>query len=173
MDELVAAEIGGSAEPSEVEISTWYAENRTRVGRRTLDQLRPQIADLLRKQRRAEANEKFEERLNNSAKGDRPAGAVSPNAEQRRRTGDGSGERSGHPGRVLGLRLPFCGRFHRRSSNCPTSLETNCGSCTVSIPFRACIRTRSRPPKRPCARTTREILADARSSCSRSRAGSR
>ena len=68
IDQLVAAEIGGSAEPSDVEISTWYNENRARVGRRTLDQVRPQIADFLRKERQAQAMKKLQQRLNSEKK---------------------------------------------------------------------------------------------------------
>lgn len=63
VDQLVAAEIGGSIDPSEVEIATWYQENQSRTGGRTLDQIRAQIADHLRNERRKEAVEKLNERL--------------------------------------------------------------------------------------------------------------
>jgi len=63
VDELLAAEVGGSFEPSEIEINAWYQDNQSRVRGRTVDQLRGQIADLLRKERRAEANAKLDARL--------------------------------------------------------------------------------------------------------------
>jgi len=62
-DELVAAELTGGAEPSDVEISTWYNDNQARLGGRPLDQVRSQIADYLRKERRANAATKLEQRL--------------------------------------------------------------------------------------------------------------
>jgi predicted DsbA family dithiol-disulfide isomerase len=62
-DQLLAAETSGGLEPSEIEISTWYKDNQARVGGRTLDQVRSQIADYLRGERRAEAGRKLEKRL--------------------------------------------------------------------------------------------------------------
>jgi protein-disulfide isomerase len=62
-EQLVAAEMNGSPEPSEVEISAWYNENQARLGGRTLDQVRPQIADFLRKEHRTDASKKLDERL--------------------------------------------------------------------------------------------------------------
>jgi len=62
-DELLAAEVKGSALPSEIEIAAWYNENQARLGGKTLDQLRPQISDLLAKQRKAEAVANLEDRL--------------------------------------------------------------------------------------------------------------
>jgi len=63
VEELIMAESGGSLEPNEVEIAAWYKENQNRTGGRTLDQVRSQIADLLRNQRRKEATEKLKQRL--------------------------------------------------------------------------------------------------------------
>ncbi|HEU4828538.1 MAG TPA: thioredoxin domain-containing protein [Gemmatimonadales bacterium] len=63
LEEMVVAEAGG-AEPSEVEIAAWYQENQSRVSGRTLDQIRPQIAELLRKERRVAALEAIEARMN-------------------------------------------------------------------------------------------------------------
>jgi protein-disulfide isomerase len=62
-DELIGAAIGGTATPSDVEIAAWYNENQARMNGRTLEQVRPQIADLLTKQRRTEAATKLEQRL--------------------------------------------------------------------------------------------------------------
>jgi len=64
VDQLVAAEIGGPLEPTEIEVSTWYLQNKARVGTRSIDQLRPQIADYLRKERIKQATEKLDQRLN-------------------------------------------------------------------------------------------------------------
>ena len=64
-DEFVVAEAGpGGLEPSEVEISAWYAENQSRIGDRTLAQVRPQIAQMLRNQRGKEVLDKLQARLN-------------------------------------------------------------------------------------------------------------
>lgn len=62
-DDLLAAEASGSFDPSDVEVSTWYNDNKARLGGRTLEQLKPQIVDYLRKQRRTEAANKLEQRL--------------------------------------------------------------------------------------------------------------
>jgi protein-disulfide isomerase len=61
-EELIAAEAGGF-DITEVEISTWYTENRARMGGRSLDQVRDQIADFLRNERRTQAAKNLEERL--------------------------------------------------------------------------------------------------------------
>jgi len=63
VDELVAAEAGGSLEPSELEVEIWYQENRSRLGGRSLDQIRSQIADHLRDERLREATSELEARL--------------------------------------------------------------------------------------------------------------
>ena len=62
-EQLLVAEVQGGVEPSEVEIAAWYKDNPGRVGGRTLDQVRSQIADYLRGERRAEAGRKLEQRL--------------------------------------------------------------------------------------------------------------
>jgi len=61
VDQLIAA--AGDSTPSEIEIAAWYADNQARVGGRTLDQLRPQIAALLVKERRTQASTRLEKRL--------------------------------------------------------------------------------------------------------------
>ena len=64
VEDLIAAEAGpGGVEPNEVEIATWFKENQDRVNGRTLDQVRPQIADLLRKERHTAAAAKLEDRI--------------------------------------------------------------------------------------------------------------
>jgi protein-disulfide isomerase len=67
-EELITAAVGGSLEPTEVEVTTWYSENRNRVGNRTLEQVRPQIVDYLRKDKRNQGIEKLNARLNQERK---------------------------------------------------------------------------------------------------------
>jgi protein-disulfide isomerase len=68
LDQMVAAEAPGGVEPSELDIATWYKENAERVPGRTLDQLRPQITELLRGQRRQAAEKKLMDRINTERK---------------------------------------------------------------------------------------------------------
>jgi protein-disulfide isomerase len=68
VDQLVEAEIGGPLEPTEVEVSSWYLQNKSRVGTRSIEQLRPQIVDYLRKERIKQATEKLDQRLNQERK---------------------------------------------------------------------------------------------------------
>jgi len=68
VDQLVAAETGGSLEPTEADVVAWYKANASRTGGRALDQIRPQIMDFLRGERRKEAVEKLEQRLNDENK---------------------------------------------------------------------------------------------------------
>jgi len=63
VDELVAAEAGGTLDPSGLEVEIWYQENLDRLGGRSLDELRPQIADYLRDERRRAAAFELEARL--------------------------------------------------------------------------------------------------------------
>lgn len=63
VDQVLAAELGGSLEPTEVEIAAWYETNQSRTGGRSLDDLRSQITDYLRRERRADAATRVEERL--------------------------------------------------------------------------------------------------------------
>lgn len=62
-EELVAAASDVPLEPTELDVSTWYAENRARVGNRSLEQVQPQIVAYLRDQRRRDAVAKLQERL--------------------------------------------------------------------------------------------------------------
>jgi len=65
VDELVAAEAGpGGFDPSNEEIAAWYKNNPTRAGNRPLEQLRSQIASLLRNEKHKLAEEKLQERIN-------------------------------------------------------------------------------------------------------------
>jgi len=68
VDELVAAEAGGTFEPTPLEVQAWYDENRARVRGRPIEQVRPQIEEFLRNQRRNEAAQKLQERLNRDHK---------------------------------------------------------------------------------------------------------
>ncbi|MGE5102993.1 MAG: thioredoxin domain-containing protein [Deltaproteobacteria bacterium] len=68
IDQLIAAEAPGGIEPTELDIAAWYKDNADRVPGRTLDQLRPQIADLLRSQRRQAAEKKLEDRIKTERK---------------------------------------------------------------------------------------------------------
>src|SRR5205823_1072433 len=64
LEELVAAEAGpGGLNPSDIEVAAWYKDNPDRVGTKTLDQIRPQIADYIRGQRRLAAETKLEARI--------------------------------------------------------------------------------------------------------------
>ena len=62
-DQLLLAAMGGSATPSDVEISAWYNDNQARVGGRSLEQVKGQIADFLTKERRKDAIAKLDQRL--------------------------------------------------------------------------------------------------------------
>jgi protein-disulfide isomerase len=61
--DLVTATVAAAGDPSDAEIADWYKENQIRVGTQTLEQVKPQIANLLQKQRRADALDKLDQRL--------------------------------------------------------------------------------------------------------------
>jgi protein-disulfide isomerase len=64
VDELVAAEAGPSGfNPSEADIAAWYKANPSRVEGRPIEQLRPQISQLLRTERQKAAERKLDERM--------------------------------------------------------------------------------------------------------------
>lgn len=62
LEEMISENGGG--EPSDVEIAAWFEENRERVGGRSLEQVRPQIAQVLRMSKRVAAMDSIEARLN-------------------------------------------------------------------------------------------------------------
>jgi predicted DsbA family dithiol-disulfide isomerase len=62
-DQLIAAEMATRAEPTEAEIAAWHSANPEQVRGRSLDQLRPDIANLLRSDRRRLAYNKLLARL--------------------------------------------------------------------------------------------------------------
>ena len=64
VDQLLEAEIGAPLEPSPVEIEAWYNENQQRVGGRPLALIQTQIANYLRTERRNDATDRLQARLN-------------------------------------------------------------------------------------------------------------
>lgn len=68
VDELVQEAAGDALNPSEEEISAFYEANRSRMGGRTLDQIRPQIAQFLAAQRSQAAARALQDSLS-EAKG--------------------------------------------------------------------------------------------------------
>jgi len=63
LEELIIAEAGGTLDPTGFEVDAWYQNNRGRTGGRALEQIRPQIAEYLRNERRKSAAEQLEKRL--------------------------------------------------------------------------------------------------------------
>lgn len=63
VEQLVQAEAGGTFEPTDVEISQWFSENQARLGGRTMESLKLQIADVLRKKKREAATQALQARL--------------------------------------------------------------------------------------------------------------
>ena len=68
MDQMILDEAGGTLEPTDLDLNTWYTENQSLVRGRSLDQVRPQVVDLLRKERRNAAVMSLEKRLNQERK---------------------------------------------------------------------------------------------------------
>jgi hypothetical protein len=65
IDALVAAEAGAPVNPTDAEIAAWYNANQQRTGGRSLELLKPQIAELLRRERLNQAARHLEDRLMN------------------------------------------------------------------------------------------------------------
>lgn len=63
IDSLISAEAATSAIPSDADVTHWYQENQSRLGGRALDSIRPQIVELLRRERLEAAAIRLEDRL--------------------------------------------------------------------------------------------------------------
>jgi protein-disulfide isomerase len=112
VDQLLAAEVGGSLEPSEIEIAAWYRENQARTGGRALEQIAPEIGNYLRKTRRNEATEKLEDRLKAEQKVDvrySPYRLTFDNADAPAR---GASDAAVTVVEFSDFECPFCGRFY-------------------------------------------------------------
>jgi protein-disulfide isomerase len=110
VEEMIAAEAGGY-DITDLEISNWYNENRARVGPRTLDEVRSDIADFLRNERRAQAARRVEQRVRSEAGVNV---AFQPYRLQFNNTGAPSLGRPGAPVEVVefsDFQCPFCQRF--------------------------------------------------------------
>ena len=110
VEELVAAEAGGY-DITDLEITTWYNQNRNRVGTRSLDEVRTDIADFLRNEKRTAAARALEQRLRSEL-------AVAVNFQPYRLTFNNEGSPSlgtrGAPVEVVefsDFQCPFCQRF--------------------------------------------------------------
>ena len=110
VEELVAAEAGGY-DITDLEITTWFNQNRNRVGTRSLDEVRTDIADFLRNEKRAAAARALEKRLRSEL-------AVAVNFQPYRLTFSNEGSPSlgtkGAPVEVVefsDFQCPFCQRF--------------------------------------------------------------
>ena len=154
-DQLVASEISGSIEPSDSEIKAWFNDNQARLGGRTLDQVRSQIAAFLRNQHRAEAATKLEDRLRAEH---RVRVAFEPYRLQFRNDRAPALGRKMRRSRWSSSPI-FSARIasspHRRSKRLPGSLAIRCRSFIANTRLRVCTRSRSRQLKRRSARTTR------------------
>jgi len=64
VDEVIGQALGATQAPSDLEIEAWYKDNQERTGGRSLADLKPQIADFLRGQRRSAASDSLQARLN-------------------------------------------------------------------------------------------------------------
>jgi len=112
LDQLLEAEAGRSLEPNDVEVAGWFSENKERVGGRTLEQVRSQVAAYLREEHRKSATEKLEQRLYKQRQ-------VSINLEPFRVVLNNSaapvlGRRDAAVTLVefADFQCPFCGQFH-------------------------------------------------------------
>jgi protein-disulfide isomerase len=111
IDQLVAAETGTSAEPTDADIAAWYAANPARTGGRAMTQIREQIADFLRNERRAAAAKNLDARLKTEQK-------VTVNLKPFRLEFDNTGAATRGPANApvtliefSDFQCPFCNRF--------------------------------------------------------------
>lgn len=63
VDALLEAELGQALTPTDAEVGEWFLENQDRLGGRPLEQLRTQVVDHLREERRQTAFRRLEKRL--------------------------------------------------------------------------------------------------------------
>jgi protein-disulfide isomerase len=68
IDELVRAEAGASANPTDADAVAWYMANSERIGGRPIESIRSQILDLLRAERLAAAADRLQNRLTKERK---------------------------------------------------------------------------------------------------------
>jgi protein-disulfide isomerase len=110
-DDLILAEGGIGINPSDDDVAKWYAANPSRTGGRPLAEIKSQIADLLRNERRTAAEARLQARLNKERN-------VAVHFQPFRLTFDnGNAPSMGKPGAPVTLvefsdfQCPFCNRF--------------------------------------------------------------
>jgi len=110
-EQLVADEAGIGINPTDADIAKWYQDNSARTGRRPLEAIKPQIAELLRNERRAAAEAQLQARLTKERK-------VAVNFQPYRLTFDNGNAPSLGPENApvtlvefSDFQCPFCNRF--------------------------------------------------------------
>ncbi len=111
VDELILAEAGVGVNPTDADIEAWFKSHPDRTGGRPLDQIKPQIADVIRSDRKKEAEDRLIARLNKEK-------GVSVKFQPYRLTFDNaSAPTKGKAGAPVTLvefsdfQCPFCNRF--------------------------------------------------------------
>jgi protein-disulfide isomerase len=111
VDQLVQAEAGGTFEPTDVEIQEWYTQNQARLGGRTMESLKLQIADVLRKKKKEQAEQALQARL------DKERGVVVKFEPFRLKFNNENAPRTGNASSPVTLvefsdfQCPFCRQF--------------------------------------------------------------